>query len=59
MKEQIMKRYYNTCPNCNANLDPGEICNCEMERIERENKIIRQLIIRPGEQIAFKFEFEI
>ena len=54
-----MKRYYNTCPICNANLDPGEICNCEMEHIERENKIIRQLIIRPGEQIAFKFEFEI
>ena len=21
--------YYNTCPNCGSNLDPGEQCNCE------------------------------
>jgi hypothetical protein len=20
--------YYNTCPHCNANLDPGEKCDC-------------------------------
>lgn len=20
--------YYNTCPHCGANLDPGEACNC-------------------------------
>lgn len=25
-----MKRhtYYHTCPHCNANLDPGECCDC-------------------------------
>lgn len=21
--------YYITCPNCGANLDPGEVCECE------------------------------
>ncbi len=21
--------YYNTCPDCGANLDPGEQCDCE------------------------------
>lgn len=20
---------YNPCPNCGANLDPGEVCDCE------------------------------
>lgn len=28
--------YYNTCPNCGANLDPGEPCDCEKEREDRE-----------------------
>lgn len=23
--------YYYTCPNCGANLDPGERCDCEKE----------------------------
>ena len=21
--------YYHTCPDCGANLDPGEICECQ------------------------------
>lgn len=21
--------YYKTCPECGANLDPGEICDCD------------------------------
>lgn len=21
--------YHNTCPNCGANLDPGESCDCQ------------------------------
>ena len=24
--------YYNKCPVCGANLDPGEACNCEEQR---------------------------
>lgn len=23
--------YYNTCPHCGANLDPGESCTCQIE----------------------------
>ena len=24
--------YYDTCPNCGANLDPGERCDCAEEK---------------------------
>lgn len=27
--------YYNTCPICGANLDPGERCDCEEEHDEQ------------------------
>ena len=26
--------YYETCPYCGANLDPGEVCECRIERRE-------------------------
>lgn len=25
----MKKTYYDTCPKCGANLDPGEHCDCE------------------------------
>ena len=28
--------YYNTCPNCGSNLDPGEKCDCTTERKKQE-----------------------
>lgn len=28
--------YYNTCPLCGANLDPGEKCDCENEDNEKQ-----------------------
>ena len=28
--------YFNTCPNCGSNLDPGEKCDCKKERKSRE-----------------------
>ena len=28
-----MGKYYWTCPYCNANLDPGECCDCDESRI--------------------------
>lgn len=37
-----MKKYYykgrgfRTCPICGANLDPGEICDCEKNVAKRE-----------------------
>lgn len=27
--------YFNECPNCGANLDPCEKCDCEMSEKER------------------------
>ncbi len=35
-----MKRgIYWTCPICGCNLDPGEVCDCETERREKEEKL--------------------
>lgn len=28
-----MSNYYHTCPECGANLDPGEKCDCTDEAI--------------------------
>ncbi len=30
--------YYWTCPNCGANLDPGEKCDCETLNETKEDK---------------------
>lgn len=29
-------RYYNTCQNCGANLDPGEVCECKAKLTKQE-----------------------
>lgn len=29
--------YYNTCPKCGANLDPGEPCDCEEQEEKSEH----------------------
>ncbi len=26
-----MSTYYRTCPDCGANLDPDEVCDCQTE----------------------------
>mgnify|MGYP006916379532 CR=1 FL=1 len=28
----MQKKYYTSCPFCNANLDPGERCDCREKR---------------------------
>lgn len=33
--------YYNTCSRCGANLDPGELCDCEQEE-KRTQEIFSQ-----------------
>lgn len=30
--------YYHSCPYCNANLDPGEKCDCAAEDSEEKEK---------------------
>lgn len=28
--------FYNVCPHCGANLDPGERCDCKEQQSERQ-----------------------
>lgn len=30
--------YYRTCPDCGANLDPGERCDCHDDNEDKEDK---------------------
>lgn len=34
-------KYYHTCPNCGANLDPGEKCDCQNEKKKLEERFQR------------------
>lgn len=49
--------YYNTCPRCGSNLDPGERCECEREQRKNQDFFGRHLKTeaRAG-QLAFVFE---
>ena len=31
--------YYYTCPNCGANLDPNEKCDCENEKTGEDENV--------------------
>ena len=35
--------YFRECPFCHSNLDPGERCDCEDKREEKEKKILASL----------------
>lgn len=35
--------YYNTCPHCGCNLDPGERCDCWQEQNRRERSCSERL----------------
>lgn len=55
--------YYNTCPNCGCNLDPGEKCDCENEKAREQEK--RQEFFgrhlkteQKAGQLAFVFDME-
>lgn len=48
--------YYNTCPLCGSNLDPGEPCDCKEEREKRMEYFSRNLREEPViGQMAFAF----
>lgn len=32
-----MAKFYDTCPDCGANLDPGETCDCRQQRVPIES----------------------
>lgn len=54
-KEEIMA-FYHTCPICGSNLDPGEICDCEREKDNRE-KVFADAI-RPGKRGQYRIDFD-
>lgn len=31
--------YFNVCPKCGANLDPGERCDCVKEQEKKKNRL--------------------
>lgn len=48
--------YYNTCPNCGSNLDPGEKCLCQNEKEKKQEFFKRYLRMEPGiGQLVFNF----
>lgn len=48
--------YYNTCPKCGCNLDPGEKCDCGGEKEKRQEFFRRSLKAEPGGgQFSFVF----
>ncbi len=50
--------YYNTCPNCGCNLDPGEKCICLEEKKKQQDFFDRHLRITKAGQLAFVFDTE-
>ena len=49
--------YYNTCPKCGSNLDPGEKCDCENEKEMQTEFFKRHLKTEPkGGQFEFVLE---
>ena len=49
--------YYNTCPNCGANLDPGESCDCIKEKEKRERFYENVTSITPKtRQLSFSLD---
>lgn len=53
--------YYNVCPHCGCNLDPGEKCDCESikAREQETSRIFYSQILmtdEKGSQMAFTFD---
>jgi len=49
--------YYNVCPDCGSNLDPGERCDCKTEVVKKQEFYGRYLKTEPrAGQLAFVFD---
>lgn len=53
-----MARYFNTCPHCGGNLDPGEKCDCQEERVAKEKNMQNMLMSGKHGQMMFCFTKE-
>ena len=46
--------FYRTCPDCGANLDPGEECDCRREKELERQKMQSMFAVGKGGQIDRK-----
>ncbi|MPN03638.1 hypothetical protein SDC9_150869 [bioreactor metagenome] len=47
-----MDTYYDKCPYCHANLDPGEPCNCKGEAFVPPKRLTVD-DIKPGDEVIY------
>jgi hypothetical protein len=52
--------FYRVCPDCGANLDPGEKCDCgrerahiEKEKQRRSDEILKRIVVEHNGQLRF------
>ena len=50
--------YFNPCPLCGANLDPGEKCDCQDAVEKPKPKKKEQYHMRFAEMVAFQMQFQ-
>lgn len=49
--------FYNTCPKCGANLDPGEKCDCESKEKEKREFLFEHIKVDSETgQLTFQWE---
>ena len=48
--------YYNICPDCGSNLDPGEKCTCSAEKTKQQDFFSRHLKKTASGQLAIVFD---
>lgn len=49
--------YYKVCPDCGAALDPGEKCDCQQEKEQKQDFFRSRLKMEPdGGQLSFVFD---
>ena len=50
--------YYRTCPHCESNLDPGEVCDCRGSIVEQLEELIMKLTPEQLDYVIERWEKE-
>lgn len=48
--------YFNTCPKCGCNLDPGEKCDCENEKQKLDDFMEQYMRVGTAGQFTFAWD---
>lgn len=51
--------FYKTCPDCGANLDPGELCDCQKEKDLEKKKMQSMFAVGNDGQMQLHFRKEV